>query len=189
MDVTVDSQAVDTTETQEGAGGENTSTTQPETQPDTTPSGLTVEQVKELLAADRAALLAELKPKEESTDDAPPEDPQLVEMREALQELHEANISGLSEEHKKLVADLGGESVVAQVKVLAKLKASGVIKGTSAPSSTPNEGGDGKKPETPTEKPPRSKLDLSGNAGDNKTPQTWAEADAEFEQALAASKR
>jgi len=189
MDANVEPQVVDAPETQEGTAGEPTSTKPPETQPDTTPSGLTVDQVKELLAADRAALLAELKPKEEPTDDAPPEDPQLVEMREALQELHEANISGLSEEHKKLVADLGGESVVAQVRVLAKLKASGVIKGTSAPSPTPNEGGDGKKPETSTEKPPRSKLDLSGNAGDNKPPQTWAEADAEFTQALAASKR
>lgn len=163
-------------------------------------SGVSLEQVQALFQENNKALLESvqglLNP-EQGGEEKPPEDPEKLEMQNALNAMHQANMSGLSDEHKQLVEKLGGDSVVSQVNVLASLKEAGVI-GKPTPSSAADEGGDagGDGKGAPGDengnasqanKPPRSKIDLTGKG--DKEPESLEEADRRFAQTVAAAKR
>lgn len=165
-------------------------------QPAVATGPITIEQVVALMEANNKALLEQLKPKPPKPAADPNEDPKVAGLRNAIAVMHQANMVGLTDTQKQLVATLAGDDIVRQVEVLAALRQAGVLSPSSAPpsSSTPAAPAG-----VPVAQPPiatgtttsphaaSSTLDLSGGKG--KKPQTLAEADAAFIQAIAAKRR
>ena len=155
---------------------------------------LTLEQVKALMEANNKALLEQLqKPKPKAVD--PNEDPQITGLRNAIAVMHQANMAGLSDAHKQLVASLAGDDVIRQVEVFASLKQAGLVGAATVPVTPVTA-----TPTAPVVTPaaatapgastsPHAATSTLNLGGGNTKPQTLAEADAAFIQAIAAKRR
>ncbi len=153
---------------------------------------LLVENNKQLTESWEAKLAALVPPPVEPKSS---EDPDNNPYQDALKARVESDLATLTDAEKAFIADIGGEDLLAQsrvLKALSGLKASGqltVATDEKEPDDPPSPGG--KKESSPVNPitPPteKNRLDLSGNS--KPEPQTWKEAGQRTIQQLAAGNR